>query len=210
MSNRIPNNPAASQTCQSFLQESTWDSAAEPTAMAPSTTQPESHSQSQHRSSKTSTSGPELYARQTDDGVEVGARAIHKTTDSLDASLASASVRIGRQSEAAAHLSRLSGKTTAGGARLSGSAETYSATVAAGTRNVDGSNGFNVKAGANIVACEGTVEHSGNSFTFGVSAGLSGELSMGRRDADNDGRPEQCLRVGAGPVLVGICLEDPA
>ena len=97
-------------------------------------------------------------------------------------------------------------------------AEALSAKAHLGIHNADGSVGFNIGASAVLVNAEGTVDVSllggvfEGSFTAGVGLAKGGELSVGLRDQDNDGRTEVCGRIGIQPgvsVTLGACLELP-
>jgi hypothetical protein len=97
-------------------------------------------------------------------------------------------------------------------------AEALSAKAHLGFHNADGSVGFNIGASAVLVNAEGTVDVSllggvfEGSFTAGVGLAKGGELSVGLRDQDNDGRTEVCGRIGIKPgvsVTLGACLELP-
>jgi hypothetical protein len=85
----------------------------------------------------------------------------------------------------------------------------FSGQLSSGTRNADGSTGFNVAANATAIGVEGTYNVSGWSATGGLSASIGAEGSLGTRDSDGDGNTEYCARVGFLFVTVGACVENP-
>ena len=98
------------------------------------------------------------------------------------------------------------------------SADLVASKVEFGRHNSDGSNGFNAAASADLVSIEGTADFSAfggileGSLTAGGGIGVGGEVGVGFRDQDNDGKPELCARVGGkfGPGgTLGACLELP-
>lgn len=95
--------------------------------------------------------------------------------------------------------------------KAAASFEVFTAHAAIGTENPDGSRGFGVSAGAAIVGGEvsGSVLHGAVSGSIGASAGVTLEASIGVRDADKDGRPELCGRLGVVVVTGDLCLEWP-
>lgn len=115
----------------------------------------------------------------------------------------SASVQRGAQYEGQVTMAKVEVGTDAN--HIDASALTAEAHV--GSYNPDGSVGYNAGVSANIVAGEAQVSREGNSVTFGLSAGFGAEVSLGERDSDDDGQTEYCVRVGAGPFTVGVCIE---
>ena len=90
--------------------------------------------------------------------------------------------------------------------------------VHSGRYNSDGSEGFNAAATADLVNLEATADFSvfggilEGSVTAGVGVGVGGDIGVGLRDQDNDGKLEVCARVGGkfGPGgTLGACLELP-
>lgn len=152
--------------------------------------------------------GPYVAAGWTHDGksVFVGAAATKgKTGDGGEVEKLSASVQVGRQSEA-----QVTGvRHSYGNGSISASNEAGTANAHYGTENSDGSRGLNVGATLNAGAAEVTITHSGSSATVGVSEGIGAESHVGIRDADKDGAPEVCVRVGALFFTVGACFESP-
>ena len=116
----------------------------------------------------------------------------------------SGSVQVGAQSEAQLGFQRIAGN----GGVVSGSVETFTARANMGIHNDDGSLGWNVGAGVTAVGFEVTIGEA-TSLTYGVGAGFGAGASLGARDSDGDGKTEFCGRASAGPVTVGVCLEDP-
>jgi hypothetical protein len=196
-------NTAGSQICQLAAGRTTWLDGRQADEQSPSDGR-----------AKT-TVGPEAHACRTSaGGVDARLTAIRGTYDSLsvaaDASLLSVSARgSDRQVEVAAHLSRLATGGKIGRGTLKASAETFSARAAVGTENPDGSRGVNAGLSASALSGELTAESSGNSFTIGGSFGPAAAGSVGVRDADHDGQSELCVRVEAGPVILGACVENP-
>jgi hypothetical protein len=95
--------------------------------------------------------------------------------------------------------------------KAAASFEVFTAHVAIGTQNPDGSLGFGVSVGTAVVGVEvsGSVFDGAVSGSIGASAGLTFEGAIGVRDADKDGRPELCGRLGVAVVTGDICLEWP-
>lgn len=127
------------------------------------------------------------------------------TKNGLEAEAGSLSVQAGLQNEAQATFVRAG----VSGERGAASLETLTANVHAGIDNSDGSVGLNVGASATLVGTEATLQHSGNSFTVGLAAGLGVGGHFGVRDQDKNGKPEICFRATAGPVTIGGCNEVP-
>jgi hypothetical protein len=121
--------------------------------------------------------------------------------------IGTASIQVGDRLEAQVAVGRISVASDDGSRTLS--VEALSAHVSAGTHNKDGSEGVHASIGAVYAAAEATSSANGNSVTVGVSAGFSAEYSVGTRDSDGDGFDEYCMRLGAGPVTFGACVEAP-
>lgn len=123
--------------------------------------------------------------------------------------VASASVQIGAQSEAQVGVARITMGDSSNAVQL----RAVEAEAHFGVHNPDGSTGLNAGASANVVAAEATVGAGDNSVTVGASVGWGGEVSVGERDADNDGNTEYCARLSASlqvlPVgfVLGACVE---
>ena len=140
-------------------------------------------------------------------GLELGIEAWHAERAGKRTTVGAFSVQLGPdQSRVAAELLRLSGRSKGG---LKGEVELLTARAKIGTRNSDGSVGVNIGAMATAAAAEGTWSASGWSLTLGASASVGFEASAGDRDADHDGKHEQCVRVALGPVSLGGCVEWP-
>jgi hypothetical protein len=121
-----------------------------------------------------------------------------------EAEVLSASVQVGAQNEAQVTFVRVAG--TSG--NLNGSAEAFTARANLGIHNDDGSTGFNAGAGATAVGFEGTLGRE-SSLTGGLAASVGYGASVGLRDLDADGKQELCARVAAGPITLGVCVENP-
>jgi hypothetical protein len=93
--------------------------------------------------------------------------------------------------------------------RVSISAEAFTAHARFGVENPDGSRGFGVSVGTAIVGAEvsGTLVDGVVSGSVSVSAGFTLEAGVGIRDADHDGRPELCGRLGFAAVTGDVCIE---
>ena len=86
------------------------------------------------------------------------------------------------------------------------------ADASVGTQNADGSVGAHANFGAQVAGFEATVSVPNFSLTIGFGEGVGGELSIGVRDADQDGRLEVCARASLASVfglLIGVCFETP-
>jgi hypothetical protein len=68
---------------------------------------------------------------------------------------------------------------------------------------------LNIAVTATAIGFEGTHRESRESVTGGLGLGVGGEVSVGVRDADHDGKKEVCVRLGGGPGTVGHCIEMP-
>jgi hypothetical protein len=123
--------------------------------------------------------------------------------DGVRMEVASASAQGGVQKEMQVGLARFGADGKQGSAEL----RTIEAEAHYGTKNADGSEGYNFGASANAIAAEVSVAASGNQLTLGVFAGAGAEGSIGTRDADADGNREYCVRAGAGAVVGGLCIE---
>jgi hypothetical protein len=118
------------------------------------------------------------------------------------------SLQEGRQNEAQLGMARVGGAARDGS--FAGSVEVFTAKANAGPHNSDGSRGLNVGAVATAVGLEGTWNGDYLSVTGGASVGVGGEISLGKRDADHDGRAEYCLRLSGGALAfftAGVCIE---
>jgi hypothetical protein len=118
------------------------------------------------------------------------------------------SLQEGRQNEAQLGMARVGSATRNGS--LAGAVEVFTAKANAGPHNSDGSRGLNVGAVATAVGLEGTWNGDYLSVSAGASVGVGGEISLGKRDADHDGRAEYCLRVSGGALAfftAGVCIE---
>jgi hypothetical protein len=155
--------------------------------------------------------GPYLAAGVTSSGdSEFVAAALLKGRNSesgIEAEVLSGSVQRGFQNEAQVGLLRV-GASRADGTS-SGIVDAFAARAAIGIHNSDGSTGFNIALTATALGVEGTHRASRVSFTGGVGLGVGGEVSVGVRDADHDGKKELCVRIGGGPGTVGHCIEKP-
>lgn len=152
--------------------------------------------------------GAYAAAGRTHDGKSVfvaGAVTKGKMGDGTDLETLSVSVQVGQQSEAQATMMRVG----YAGKNVSGSSEHATLNAHYGTENSDGSRGLNIGASATVAAAEITITDSGSSRTIGVSEGIGAESHVGVRDADKDGRPELCVRVGALFFTAGACFESP-
>lgn len=89
------------------------------------------------------------------------------------------------------------------------SIEGFTARAAMGVHNDDGSTGLNFALQATTASIEGTTAKQGDTLTAGFSAGLGLAASVGRRDADADGKPEYCWRAAFEIFTLGACLEVP-
>jgi hypothetical protein len=91
------------------------------------------------------------------------------------------------------------------------SAEGLGFKVNRGTKNADGSVGYNLGAQATLVGIEATKRWGGGAshVTGGLSAGAGVEISVGDRDLDKDNNPELCARVSVLWATVGFCIEYP-
>lgn len=90
--------------------------------------------------------------------------------------------------------------------------EVGTAKVNEGVQNPDGSKGVNVGFGVNLGALEYTYSKGDYQLSVGLSLGVGkgAELAAGVRDVDHDGRQEECVRMGFGPLTIGTCSEpDP-
>jgi len=94
--------------------------------------------------------------------------------------------------------------------RLAFRGDVFSANAHVGTKNADGSRGFNVGAAAAIVSGEATVPLGESvTLTVGAAASVGASLSIGVRDADQDGKAEVCGRVEYLWGIAGLCIEKP-
>ncbi len=152
--------------------------------------------------------GPRASAQVTTDGIDAELALRSGGLDYVDSEIASASVTTSSgQSTAQAIFARVDLHT--GDRSQSLSLEALSAKASIGSINPDGSIGRNVSLGATLVGAEGTLTHSGNSVTGGLSLGAGAEVAIGTRDFDRDNRPEFCGRVSALVLTIGFCVEDP-
>ena len=155
------------------------------------------------------------------------AAAGHDKKTGISMELLSASAQIGLQSSAKAAMVQVSvegdkltqaDRKSVYAATGQLSADLVATKVEFGRHNSDGSKGFNAAASADLVSIEGTADFSAfggileGSLTAGGGIGVGGEVGVGFRDQDNDGKPELCARVGGkfGPGgTLGACLELP-
>ena len=157
--------------------------------------------------SMTSGGAPYLETHSTLDDHSVLA-ALSKTRGPLgEIETFSVSARAGAENGAQVGVLRVAENTSALGLNLSGSFEAGTARINLGERNDDGSKGANVGAMATLGGAELTVEHSGWSGTFGLSASAGIAISSGERDIDGDGAPERCFKASIGPFTAGVCTE---
>ena len=151
----------------------------------------------------------------------------HDTKTGISVELLSVSTQTGQQSSAEAALARVSiegdkltqaDRKSVYAATGQLSADVVAGKLHSGRYNSDGSEGFNAAASADLVSIEGTADFSAfggileGSLTAGGGIGVGGEVGVGFRDQDNDGKPELCARVGGkfGPGgTLGACLELP-
>jgi hypothetical protein len=115
----------------------------------------------------------------------------------------SASIQAGAQREIQVGLAR-AGVSSAQG---SWEVRAIEAEAHTGTYNPDASIGYNAGAAVNAIAGEVTLGSQDNSLSFGLSAGVSAEVSVGVRDADADGIDEYCVRAGFDSFVGGACVE---
>jgi len=176
-----------------------------PATSASAEVTPSSNNNSE-RTSATPVEG--LYARAgaTSDGDSfyAGVAGVKGAVDGGKLEVLSASVQVGAQDEVQVGLARVGVRSQAG----SWEVRTIEAEIHQGVHNPDGSTGSNAGVAATAIAAEVTLGSSGNTITLGVSAGSGMEVSTGVRDADADGNDEQCVRVGFGPVVGGVCIES--
>jgi hypothetical protein len=120
--------------------------------------------------------------------------------------LASATVQAGAQNEASVTALRVQSQTTDG--KTVATSELFTARAAVSTRMLPGCDGAYVAAGANAAQTESSYRYNeAEESSFGLSAGSSFEAGICHRDNDNDGVPETCFRVGAGPLVASDCSE---
>lgn len=152
---------------------------------------------------------PRVDWEKNETGLHAGVAAIkgREPKTGIEMELFSAGVQVGRQNEAQVTMARVGVSSDDGAQSLRG--DIFTGRVSGGTQNPDGSVGANFNISAAVVGAEATVGYSGNSATLGVAAGLGLEVSSGWRDADGDGRTEECVRAGIKLVTVGLCLESP-
>lgn len=94
------------------------------------------------------------------------------------------------------------------GFHLSSSVDVSTLRANLGGDNDDGTTGFNLGVMATVGGTEATIERSGWSATFGVSASAGVFISSGEgRDIDGDGVPERCFKGSIGPLTLGVCTE---
>ncbi len=175
--------------------------------------QPNDADRSAADAAKNMSGGPSASSGVTPNGRNVRAEAalVKTNEDGVELEAVSGSVQAGAQNQAQVTTAR----ATVTGGRGSASAEAGTANVHAGIENSDGSVGWNVGAGVNVLAAEATLKGkpgealSGNSVTAGVSFGSGLEAHVGVRDEDGDGKPEACVRLGGGPFTFGLCIEVP-
>ena len=151
----------------------------------------------------------------------------HDAKTGISMELLSVSTQTGQQSSAEAALAQVSvegdkltqaDRKSVYAATGQLSADIVAGKVEFGRHNSDGSDGFNAAASADLVSIEGAADFSAfggileGSLTAGGGIGVGGEVGVGLRDQDNDGKLEVCARVGGkfGPGgTLGACLELP-
>lgn len=182
-----------------------------PASMLPpsSTSAPSAAENSAQRTSERNGIG--LYA---DAGITGGSRdAVYASVAALkgcdpktgiEVEVFSASAQVGGEIEAQVGMARvgLSGKNG------SVVGEVFTVRANGGAHNDDGSIGINSGFVATLIGVEGTLAHGADSLTFGASVGGGAAVSVGLRDIDSNDVFEKCLKVTAGPVSLGICMED--
>lgn len=90
------------------------------------------------------------------------------------------------------------------------SAELMTVRAGYGTRNEDGSKGFNAGVVLRAAGVESTISTGASGLTVGVGPGIGLAASVGVRDADKDGYAEACLGLDIGVLKIGgVQLEDP-
>jgi hypothetical protein len=88
--------------------------------------------------------------------------------------------------------------------------DVFAATAHLGTKNADGSEGFNIGGGATVLSIEGTVPIGDSvTATVGVAMSAGASVSLGVRDADHDGKIEYCGHVEVLFGIAGLCVENP-
>jgi hypothetical protein len=122
----------------------------------------------------------------------------------LEAEVLSVSAQVGAQTELQAGLVRLGTSNARGSATI----EAFTARVSAGIHNDDGSTGLNFAVQEVAVGDEATFG-TVNSLTLGASAGAGLAASAGKRDLDNDGHAEYCIRGSYLEFTGGLCIETP-
>jgi hypothetical protein len=125
----------------------------------------------------------------------------------IETEVLSASVQRGFQNEAQVGLIRVGASRDDG--TTSGTVDALTARAAFGIHNPDGSTGLNIALSATALGIEGAHRENGSSIGGGLGLGVGGEASVGLRDSDHDGKPELCVRIGAGPILANKCIERP-
>ncbi|MFC1705882.1 hypothetical protein ACFL59_03555 [Planctomycetota bacterium] len=153
-----------------------------------------------HADAGVSDSGDSVYAeaaaisgRDSQSGIEVDAFGVRG--------------EVGAQNEASVVMARVGASSDDGTDRIA--MDVFSGRANIGIHNADGSTGANAGAMATAVGVEGTVGHSGNSVTGGLSLSAGAEGSVGIRDQDGDGSKEVCARVSLMFFTVGGCVENP-
>jgi len=95
------------------------------------------------------------------------------------------------------------------GGRAEISGELFAVGAEVGTRNADGSQGVGLGAGVVFAGVEATLKlGDDSSVTIGASSGMGFHVSLGLRDADQDGKPALCGRVVELFTIAG-CIELP-
>lgn len=162
-------------------------------------------SNAQRTSAREASSYVETGVTSNDDALYAGVAALKgRTPSGVEVEYLSASVQAGGENEAQTALARVG----VSGKRGSAGLEVFSARVAGGAHNEDGSSGINSSAQVTAFGVEGTLRIGAGSVTFGASLGLGAAVSVGVKDADSDGNPEFCGKLSMGPVTLGACVED--
>ncbi len=140
------------------------------------------------------------------DAVYAGVAALkgRDPTTGIEVEVFGTSAQAGGELEAQVGMARLglSGKNGSVGG------EAFTVRANGGAHNDDGSIGINSGFVATLIGAEGTLARGADSLTFGASLGGGAAVSLGLRDIDDNGVFEKCVKVTAGPVTLGICLED--
>jgi hypothetical protein len=131
-------------------------------------------------------------------------RGVASSGDTVE--LLSAAAQGGAHNEGSVAGFRWQSRTTDG--KTTATSELLTAKAAVSTRMLPGCDGVYITGGVTVAQAEFAYRlNDAEESSIGLLSGSGFEGGICIRDKDDDGQPETCIRIGAGPLVVSDCSE---